>query len=119
MGNISKHFDREEFACKCCKCESIAVDHELIEVLEKLRNHTGQPITITSAYRCQKHNKSVGGATKSKHRLGIAADIQVKNFSPADIASYFRNQYPTKYGVGEYSSFVHIDVRQDAARWKG
>lgn len=118
MGDLSKHFSRSEFACQCGKCESIAVDHELVEVLEKLRRHTGQPITITSAYRCAKHNRAVGGATKSKHRLGIAADIQVKNFPPRDIANYFRAEYPTQYGIGEYETFVHIDVRKDAARWK-
>ena len=117
MGDLSKHFNRSEFACKCGKCESIAVDYELVQVLEKLRAHCGQPITITSAYRCAKHNKAVGGATKSKHRLGIAADIQVKNFPPSDIAMYFRNEYPAKYGIGEYKTFTHIDVRKDAARW--
>ena len=117
MGNLSKHFNREEFACICGKCESIAVDHELIEVLEKLRVHCDQPIKVTSSYRCAKHNKAVGGATKSKHRLGIAADIQVKNYPAPDIAKYFRNEYPTQYGIGEYESFTHIDVRKDAARW--
>lgn len=119
LGDLSKHFSRKEFACQCGECEPIAVDFELVEVLEKLREHCGQPITITSSYRCKAHNKSVGGAKNSKHRLGIAADIQVKNFPARDIAAYFRNEYPNKYGVGDYESFTHIDVRQKAARWKG
>ena len=119
MGDLTKNFSRSEFACKCGKCDAIAVDFELVNVLQDLREHTDKPITITSAYRCAKHNKAVGGATKSKHRLGIAADIQVKDFSPRDIAAYFRNQYPDKYGIGEYETFVHIDTRKAAARWKG
>ena len=119
MGNLSKNFNRDEFDCKCGNCTSIAVDAELVNVLQKLREHCGQPITINSAYRCEVHNERVGGATKSKHRLGIAADIVVKGFNPRDIAAYFRNEYPTKYGVGDYESFTHIDVRGNAARWEG
>lgn len=119
MGDLSPHFNRSEFACKCGKCDAIAVDYELVEVLEKLREHCGQPITITSSYRCAKQNKAVKGAPKSKHRLGIAADIQVKNFPARDIAAYFRNEYPTKYGVGEYETFTHIDTRKEPARWQG
>jgi len=43
----------------------------------------------------------------------------VKGFSAADIAKYLRNAYPTKYGVGEYESFVHFDVRTGPTRWNG
>jgi|8_EtaG_2_1085327.scaffolds.fasta_scaffold126610_3 uncharacterized protein YcbK (DUF882 family) len=121
MGDISKNFNRSEFACKGehCNCTPIAVDAELVNVLQKLRDHTEQPITITSAYRCENHNAAVGGVPSSKHRLGIAADIQVKNFTPHDIAMYLRNEYPDKYGIGEYSTFVHIDTRSGCARWTG
>ena len=121
MGNISKNFNRDEFACKGqhCNCKPIAVDVELVNVLQALREHVGSPITINSSYRCESHNAAVGGAPSSKHKLGIAADIFVKGFSSADIAKYFRNQYPNQYGIGEYETFVHIDVRKNAARWTG
>ena len=58
MGKISKHFKREEFACKC-GCGFDVVDVELLEVLEELRELCGQPITINSACRCKNHNQSV------------------------------------------------------------
>jgi len=119
MGDISKNFNRAEFHCKCGSCKPIAVDAELVNVLQELREHTAQPITITSSYRCEVHNEHVGGVPSSKHRLGIAADIQVKGFTPKDIAMYLRNSYPDKYGIGEYHDFVHIDVRSGCARWTG
>lgn len=47
------------------------------EVLEPLRSYVGQPIIITSGYRCNQLNIKVGGAYASQHTLGEAADIQL------------------------------------------
>lgn len=38
------------------------------EVLEPLRNFVGQPIIISSGYRCDQLNVKVGGADASRHR---------------------------------------------------
>ena len=48
-------------------------------VLEPVRNHFGVPIHISSGYRCTALNKAVGGAPKSQHMKGQAADIYIKN----------------------------------------
>lgn len=47
------------------------------EVLEPLRSYVGQPIIISSGYRCNQLNIKVGGAYASQHTLGEAADIQL------------------------------------------
>ena len=47
------------------------------QVLEPLRRFVGQPIVITSGYRCNQLNIKVGGAYASQHTLGEAADIQL------------------------------------------
>lgn len=47
------------------------------EVLEPLRSFVGQPIIISSGYRCNQLNIKVGGAYASQHTLGEAADIQL------------------------------------------
>ena len=44
-------------------------------VLDPLREAWGKPIIVTSGYRCPRLNKAVGGATKSQHLTGHAADI--------------------------------------------
>ena len=46
-------------------------------VLEPVRNHFGVPIHISSGYRCTALNKAVGGAPKSQHMKGQAADIYI------------------------------------------
>lgn len=116
MSDLSNYFSRSEFACKC-GCGFAAVDKELLSVLEVVRITFNSPVTINSACRCDKHNKSVGGADGSKHKLGIAADIVVKGVSPDDVHKLLIESYPSQYGIGKYNSFTHIDVRQGAARW--
>lgn len=45
------------------------------QVLDPARSALGKPITVNSGYRCPQLNKAVGGAPKSYHLLGRAADI--------------------------------------------
>ena len=46
-------------------------------VLEKVRIHFGRPVIVNSGYRGPKLNKAIGGAKKSQHLTGQAADIEV------------------------------------------
>ena len=78
-----KHFRIQEFVCHC-GCEMPAEARQNIEalvadVLDPLREAYGKPIYVNSGYRCEKHNKAVGGVPKSQHMLGQAADISVKS----------------------------------------
>lgn len=116
MGDLSPHFNQSEFACKC-GCGFDDISPVLIVELEELRAHFGQPVIINCGCRCPEHNSAVGGAPKSQHLKGYAADIRVKNKTPAVVADYLEHKYPDKYGVGRYNSFTHFDVRQDKARW--
>lgn len=45
-------------------------------ILELIRLHVGQPLTITSGFRCNELNKRVGGASRSDHLNMLAVDIQ-------------------------------------------
>jgi len=82
-------------------------------------------IEIMSGCRCPGHNRKVGGAAKSQHVFGIAADIKVwrewklKQVPPSEVAAYFNAAFPDTYGVGEYSAWTHIDVRESKSRWRG
>ena len=109
------HFKESEFACKCCG--KTKPNRELMTVLQLVRIHFNQPVTITSSYRCPKHNKAVGGASKSKHLEGIAADIQVKGVELTEVHHLLTSLFPEHYGIGLYKTFVHIDVRPTKARW--
>lgn len=119
---VSKNLKRKEFACKDGCGLGLGendINPELIEVIQDVRDHFGEPVVISSGLRCQKHNKRVGGAQKSQHMLGTAADLRIAKVSPAQVYEYLDKKYPDKYGVGRYNTFTHIDVRQNKARWRG
>lgn len=111
---VSEHFRANEFACKD-GTDNILIDSQLIETLEKIRNHFGTPVTINSGFRTVKHNKRVGGAKASYHCSGMAADIVVKGHSSEKVAKY-TNSILDKGGIIKYNNFVHIDVRENKYR---
>ena len=114
---LSTNFSVKEFACKDGS-DSIVIDHELVGILQKIRDHFGKPVTINSAYRNATYNKKVGGASNSQHVYGKAADIVVSGVSPEKVAQYAEYLMPNKGGIGLYSTFTHVDVRANRARWK-
>lgn len=115
---LSKDFRVREFRCKN-GADVIFVDTALVELLQKIRDHFGAPITINSAYRTPEYNKKVGGSTYSQHQYGKAADIVVKGVKPAEVAAYAEQLMPSYGGVGRYATFTHIDTRDEKSRWNG
>lgn len=116
--NLSANFKVREFACKDGS-DPVFISQELVEVLQKIRTHFGKPVTINSAYRTATHNKKEGGATYSQHLYGTAADIKVSGVSPKEVAKYAETLLVNKGGIGIYSTFTHVDVREVKSRWNG
>lgn len=106
---LSPHFHRREFRCPCCGVDT--VDAELLELLEGVRDRFGFPVRITSGYRCETHNRHVGGSAGSYHLVGQAADIQVDRVRSKRVYAFLNQAYPDCYGIIEYPNHVHIDVR--------
>lgn len=115
---ISTNFRVKEFACSD-GTDPIFISPDLVEILQKIRTHFGKAVTITSAYRTPTRNKAVGGTANSQHLYGMAADIKVKGVSPKKVAEYAEKILSNKGGIGIYSTFTHIDVRQTKSRWNG
>jgi uncharacterized protein YcbK (DUF882 family) len=114
MAKLSEHFKRSEFRCKC-GCGADTVDYELLRVCEEVREYTGAPVRVMSGHRCKKHNSAVGGAKRSQHLYGRAADLQVDN--PKDVYDYLNTKYPNTYGLGLYARMVHVDTSSRRTRW--
>lgn len=58
-------------------------------ILDPLREAWGNPIMVSSGYRCSALNKAVGGANSSQHKLGQAADIHTKSNTKEDNKKLF------------------------------
>lgn len=114
MGDLSPHFDRREFLCRCpdpgCDGKTQPPDPRLIETLEALRAGAGgQPILVNSGRRCAAHNRAVGGAANSAHVRGLAADLRVPDSARryALVAAAIRLGL-RRLGVGP--TVLHVDV---------
>lgn len=120
MGNLTENFDDWEFQCH--HCGDVTVDPKLVEALQKLREFAREPVRIISGFRCPTHNTNCGGAKKSQHMLGTAADITIKGLTVYETLEMVR-QIPEfdQGGIGLYEryGFVHCDVRDGPARWGG
>lgn len=111
MGDLSEHFDRSEFACKC-GCGFDTVNPHLIELLELIREDFGSPLVITSGCRCPAHNEESGGVENSPHIRGVAADILARG----GILRYEIVQSAFNYGaygIGVGKTFIHVDIDDD------
>lgn len=118
---LQKNFRLSEFRCKC-GCGTTLHDDRLSRQLQKIRDHFDVPVYINSGYRCEKHNKAVGGANGSRHTKGQAADIAVQGIAPAEVAKYAESI--GVLGIGLYETakdgyFVHIDTREYKSFWYG
>jgi len=112
--HLSDHFKLSELASGC-GLDQVLVHPSLIVGLEELRAWAGGPIRVNSAFRSIRHNKAIGGAAGSKHRLGMAADVVSTTRSPGDIASWAEER--GWGGVGRYNTFTHLDVFGQDRRW--
>lgn len=120
---LSANFNSTEFDCHGSGCCSQTLINEtLVEYLQKIREHFGKPITITSGYRCETHNKRIGGATGSRHSKGDAADIVVSGVSSREVAKYAESIGVKGIGLYETATdgyFTHIDTRTTKSFWYG
>lgn len=88
---------------------------QLVELLQRIRDHFDRKITVTSGCRCERYNKEVGGSPKSQHLYGRAADIVVEDV-PANIVQELLDGWDVP-GLGYYDDFTHLDSRTGGARW--
>ncbi len=84
-----------------------------IAKLQALRDDWGIPMIVTSGSRCRFWNEKKGGAEKSQHLFGRAADFYLEH--PSDIIEL--TELAEKHGfggigIGTYH-LVHLDDRPD------
>jgi uncharacterized protein YcbK (DUF882 family) len=118
MNNASKNFLWSELTCKC-GCGTKNISPAAIAKLQAMRDLVG-PLVILSAARCLKHNKKVGGASKSQH---ISTDTKQSTAFDVAFGSYTTSSLIAAAttvgfnGIGVYPTFIHVDDRATKARW--
>lgn len=105
---LSEYFNLTEFQCPCC--HTVKLHPELLRRASKLRAALGQPLIINSAYRCEKRNRLVGGVIDSRHRLGRALDVRVRQTSQEEFRRLALFCGFAKVILYPKRNFAHIEI---------
>ena len=117
---LNEYFTTDEFACPCVHsdCNEQRIHTSIVDKLFSLRKELGVPITVTSAFRCGRHQADLANTPgietakgTSTHELGQAVDMKCKKMTELYVASYkhFR-------AIGKAKKFLHVDLRDDKER---
>jgi uncharacterized protein YcbK (DUF882 family) len=129
---LSPHFTVEEFDCRdgtrVSPREYNGLEYLCRVYLEPLRKKYG-PVHINSGFRTRSYNASIGGAKNSYHVYNEhdgndqAADVTCSKGTPRDwhrTLNWIRqNKRGGRGGLGLYPGFVHCDIRDYQADWRG
>jgi uncharacterized protein YcbK (DUF882 family) len=100
------------FKCKC-GCGELKIDSRLVCLIERISRLNSVDITILSGYRCESHNKTVGGVANSTHVKGLACDFTCMNLK--SVASSL-NDHEGGFKYYADKNFIHIDIDRKR-RW--
>lgn len=110
---MTPHFSDKELACRCCGLQGM--DPQFMSKLESVRLAYGKPMIVSSAYRCDDHNKSIGGSYR--HPMGEAIDIRVYGPDALRLVKIALLFGYTGIGVKQHGPherrFIHIDTLGD------
>jgi len=103
----------DDFACPCCgENKTTAGFFYKMHNAERL---AVMSFLITSGYRCEEHNKAVGGSETSSHLKGEAADISLdNNIERFRIVFALMRVGIDRIGIGE--DFIHGDIDGEKPR---
>ncbi|MGM9548962.1 MAG: D-Ala-D-Ala carboxypeptidase family metallohydrolase [Faecousia sp.] len=107
-----RYFTRAEFRCPCPRCGGFPVEpsEKLVGLAERVREHFGVPVTVTSGVRCQAHNDELPGSVpNSYHVRGKAMDFCVRGFSASTVLPYVQT-LGVHYAYAIDGNAVHMDV---------
>ena len=106
---VMKYFNYFEFDSPDIQGSGQLMSKELLEILDEVREDYGKPIVITSGYRTEAHNESVGGKKNSSHLKGLACDVACTTSRDRfELVRLFLEYGITRIGIAD--TFIHIDI---------
>lgn len=110
-----KHFKKDEFRCKCggkyCDGFPVEPSETLVRLADRVREHYGAPMIVSSGIRCITHNTRVGGAAASRHMRGLAMDFCVWNMPATIVLPYVQSLTEVRYAYAIDNNYIHMDVK--------
>lgn len=111
---VTPHFSRPELACQC-GCGRMEMDPVFMDKLEALRIEYGQPMVVSSGFRCPMYNDEASTTGQSgPHVTGMAVDVAVFGKNAHRLLTLALQHGFTGVGVsqkgGQGSRFLHLDA---------
>lgn len=110
-----RHWNREEFRCRCggkyCNGFPAEPSEVLVELVDDLRESAGRPAHASSGLRCSVWNQIQGGVSNSRHLTGKALDFSVEGLSGSQLLSLAQKDSRTRYAYIIDGGWVHVDVQ--------
>ncbi|NBA93830.1 D-Ala-D-Ala carboxypeptidase family metallohydrolase [Pseudomonas sp. R5(2019)] len=89
----------------------------LAAFLEEIRGLVKRPILVSSGYRSPSLNRLIGGAARSAHMSGLAADISAPGVSPRELAALIADSdLEFDQVILEFDRWVHVGLAEGTAR---
>jgi len=114
---LNEYLHTDEIKCKCSRkqCHFTLVAQETIDSFYRSRLAVGLPLKVNSWFRCQEHNKAVGGIDESSHTTGLAVDVR-KFYEPANNKKLKKALEANFDVVIEYYTFFHCHNEPDQVK---
>ena len=111
--SLYSNFVSSEFACKHCGKDGVRP--ELVAMLQEIRTRLGQPMAISSGYRCTEHPVEANKDKPGEHNDGMAADIICQGGKALDVIHHALDLGVRRIGVHQKGGimsgrFIHIGI---------
>ena len=94
-----------------------------INILQKIRDHYGKPVRVTSGYRSPELCVAIGSSDKSQHAKGEAADFEITGVDNFDLAIWISKNLDFDQLISEFykdqhpdSGWVHCSFKSEGNR---
>jgi zinc D-Ala-D-Ala carboxypeptidase len=112
-----KYFSDAEMTCHC-GCGELAMDEGFMRWLVELRETFGEPLPITSGFRCWKHEQQLYSIPEDRlelaktspghyHTRGLAADISLWHIETDRIHRLLEHVFGVAFGFAGVGMVIH------------
>lgn len=104
------HFTAAEFRHASPSCDPIQMTSSFMEAIERIRERSGVPMRINSAFRSYEYERSKGRSGNSYHCVGSALDVHCDNsvsrYKLVEACMYFG-----ELSMVLHPTYIHFDNR--------
>ncbi|EPM68874.1 peptidase M15A [Pseudomonas syringae pv. theae ICMP 3923] len=114
------NFIYAELRCRCGRCDSTGreMNPEFMGLVQQLRELFGQPMLLSSAYRCAHHPDEAHKATPGEHCDGTAVDVSCRGPEALRLLNLALSLGFTRIGINQKGSarFLHLGLAPSGGR---